>query len=757
MSKKKKTARKKKKVSKKKISWIFNRWILQLLMILLCVFIAYCIWLDFGIRKEFEGKRWAVPARVYSQPAEIYLGQQISKQTLIKQLKNLGYKPVSLLSGSGQYSVSQYKVNIFLREFRYTDGLETAKKISVSFKQQSIVGIENLSNSQAIQITRLEPELIGKIFPLHDEDRILVKTDEIPQRLIDALIAIEDRRFFEHHGIDPIGILRSIYINLLSGKISQGGSTLTQQLVKNMFLTRERTFHRKINEMLMAVLLDYHYSKEHILAAYVNEVFLGQNGTKAIHGFGTAAEFYFSRPLQELNLEQIALLVGMVKGASYYNPRRHPERALKRRNIVLAAMHNLNLIASSDFEIANKRKLQVSKKPDWSSAKYPAFLELVRRHLKRDYQTDDLRNEGLKVHTTIDPVIQEKTEQNVIASMNLLDKRAGLKKGALEIAVVIISHHDGEILALLGDRDPKQNAFNRALDAHRPIGSLIKPAIYLSALQQADKYNVLSVIDDSPITLNSDGGKSWTPQNYDKVSHGKVPLIRALTRSYNQSTVRLGMQLGLEKVIKQLKHLGVDGDIRPLPSLLLGAIDLSPYQITQMYQTIASDGLQVPLKTVRAVFDQNGHKLKSYDLRIKEYIKPEAVFLTKYLLTQVVENGTAAKLKQTLPSLMPLAGKTGTTNNLRDTWFAGFGDRILGVVWVGRDDNKSTKLTGSTGAMMVWSGIMKDIKPTPVVLFPTDEITWASFPDLSNPPISCQNNKNYPFIKIYTPDSINCF
>ncbi|MEQ8289200.1 MAG: penicillin-binding protein 1B [Gammaproteobacteria bacterium] len=757
MPRKKKASRKKRPSRKSTLKSYLKRWIWQLLVIGVCVFLSYCVWLDYQIKKEFEGKRWSIPARVYAQPTELYIGRHYDQNKLVTKLKELGYKPVRMLQGPGQYGVNNDLVNFYLRDFSYWDGNEESKKISVRFTQQYVASITDLDTGKKLQIIRLEPVLIGKIFPLHDEDRVLVHLNDVPETLVDALIAIEDRNFYQHHGIDPKGILRSLFVNIVSGKIAQGGSTLTQQLVKNLFLTRERTYTRKINEMLMALMLDYHYSKESILAAYVNEIFLGQHGARAIHGFGTAAEFYFSRPLNELNLEQVALLVGMIKGPSYYNPRRHPERARQRRDLVLDAMLELDYISAAQHERSTKRSLRISDKPSWSSAKYPAFLDLVRRHLRRDYENTDLRNEGLKIHTTLDTEMQDTVERSVQVSLQRLDSLANFKPDTLETAVVIASQNDGEVMALLGDRDRNQNAFNRALDAKRPIGSLIKPAIYLTALESPGKYHVLTALDDSPVSLVQDNGRTWTPRNYDNLTRGKVPLLRSLAKSYNLSTVRLGLDVGLERVIKTLRNLGISGDIPRVPALLLGALDLSPYEVTQMYQTIASGGLQVPLKTVRAVFDSEGQPLKKYDLQVREYLKPEDAFLTQYLLTQVVEQGTAARLKRELPSLMPLAGKTGTTNDLRDTWFAGFGDRLLGVVWVGRDDNSPTKLTGSTGAMQVWLGIMKQLKPVPLMLLPPENIEWQSLPDLGNPPGSCSQRANYPFVKGTAPRTVNCF
>ena len=757
MSKKRQSTRKRKKQRKNNNKSLLKRWLSQIIVIFGCVFLSYCVLIDFQIRKEFEGKRWSVPARVYAQPLELYAGREYNLKLLIKRLKNAGYQSVSKLTGPGQFRSRASVVAVYTRQFHYWDGIERARKIRIQFSNKRITTISELDNGQSVQIIRLTPMLIGKIFPLHDEDRVLIGYDETPESLIKALIAVEDRNFFDHSGVDPKGILRSTFVNLLAGKVAQGGSTLTQQLIKNMFLTRERTFSRKLNEMLMALMLEYHYSKQNILTAYVNEIYLGQNGARSIHGFGTAAEFYFSKPLGELNIAEIALLVGMVKGASYYNPRKHPERALDRRNLVLNLMQQQGFISTSEFKAASLASLGVTEKPNWSSAKYPAYIDLVRRHLKRDYRIDDLRNEGLQIHTTLDVDKQEITQNSVKSSLSKLDKEKGFKSGALQSALVMVGQHNGEVLALIGGRNKDKNAFNRALDAKRPIGSLVKPAIYMTALDHASKYHVLTSLDDSRIVLKQANGKRWTPKNYDNTTHGKVPLIRSIAKSYNLSTVRLGMALGLENVIQTLKNLGVTSSIPQLPSILLGALNLSPYEVTQMYQTIASGGLQIPLRSIRAVLDEEGKPLRRYDLAVREYVKPETAFLTQYLLTEVVQNGTAKRLTRELPSLMPLAGKTGTTNAYRDSWFAGFGDRLLAVVWVGRDDNQTAKLTGSGGAMQIWLDIMKKIKPEPLSLIEPEEIEWRIYQDMSNPDNTCVQKKAYPFIKNYAPNNIVCY
>ena len=754
---KRRSAKKRKKTVKKSRPSLIRRWSIQFFIIGLCIFFSYCLILDFQVRKKFEGKRWSIPARVYTQELELYPGRRYGSRDLIRKLKERGYQPVKKLSGPGQFAVGKHAIELFSREFHYAGGVETAKRLRIEINQRAISRIIDQASGKARQIIRIEPLLMGKIFPLNDEDRILVPYDAIPASLINALIAVEDRNFYSHAGIDLKGIARSIYVNLTAGRVIQGGSTLTQQLVKNMFLGRERAFSRKINEMLMALSLEYHYSKESILSAYVNEVYLGQHGARSIRGFGTAAEFYFAKPLAELNVAQIALLVGLVKGASYYNPRRRPERALQRRNLVLRLMRQQNFLAQTEYQRLSGKPLQVKEKLNWSSARYPAYLDLVRRHLKRDYRVNDLSHAGLRLFTSLDSDKQEAMEHGISAELGKLERQKGFAAGALQVAMLMADPHNGEVLALAGGRDRDNNAFNRALDARRAIGSLIKPAIYMTALGQPQKYHVLSPLDDTAIELKQQGGKRWRPKNYDNKTHGRTPLARSLARSYNLSTVRLGLQLGLDNIILTLKNLGVKTPVPRLPSVLLGSLELSPYEVTGMYQTIANDGLPLPLQTIRAVMDREQRPLRRYRPARKGPVKPAAVFLTQFLLTEAVASGTARRLTAELPSLMPLAGKTGTTNALRDSWFAGFGDDLLAVSWIGRDDNRSARLNGADGAMQLWLSIMKQVRPAPLTLTAPAEIDWRPYPDMSGTAGACRGQKRYPFIAVHMPGRIACF
>ncbi len=724
---------------------------LQISAIVLLCSIAYIFWLDHRVTSEFEGKRWSLPARVYARPLELYAGAEINSEQLLDVLNTLGYQNVGTLYGPGQYQKSDNTIQFISRVFEFWDNQEQSKKIRLGFSDSSIQSITDASSGKLISVFRLEPELIAKIYPEHNEDRVLVDYNDVPLFLVDALIAVEDRNFYRHNGIDFKGIFRALITNLSSGGLRQGGSTLTQQLVKNYFLTSERTFSRKINEVIMALLLEQHYSKAEILSAYINEIYLGQHGARGVHGFGTAAEFYFSRPLNELKPEEIALLVALVRGASFYNPRSHPDRALKRRNLTISLMQEQGYMSENDANKLTSRPLRISKKPSWSGAKYPAFTDLVRRQLLRDYKNEDLRTEGLRIFTTLNSRYQEILEQKIARRLLNLENQKQLTPGTLQSAAVITSVETGEVLALTGGRNNASNDFNRALDAVRPIGSLVKPAVYLTAIMQPEKYHSLTLLEDKPIKLKQHDGTFWQPKNYDEITHGDIALHTALSKSYNLATINLGMNLGLPAVIKTLQALGVKQNIPAYPSLLLGALDLSPFQVTQMYQTLASGGFQVPLKTIKEVLDKNGQPLNRYGLDIKQTLDANSVFITRYLLSEVVNSGTAKSITARLPDLLPLAGKTGTTNELRDSWFAGFGDNVLGVIWVGRDDNQPSRLTGASGALQVWIDIMQSLRPQPLSFITPDGVQWAKVLYDKRVADDCEDAMSYPFIRSYIP------
>lgn len=724
----------------------------QWLFISALVLASCVLWTDHVVRAQFEGRRWALPARVYGRPLEAYPGRSLSVEGLVKELDALGYRNVDRLSGPGQYVERRDAVSLVTRGFTFWDAVEPSRRVVARFNGPRLESLE--SNGGGSALVRIEPLEIARIYPHHNEDRVLVKLGDVPPILVRSLLAIEDKAFYQHFGIDPRGIVRALLENVRARSIRQGGSTLTQQLAKNFYLTRDRTVWRKLNEILIALILESRYSKDEILEAYLNEIYLGQDGAHAIHGFGLASQFYFGLPLSEIKTHQMALLASLARGASLYDPRRHPQRALQRRNRVLAEMIEEHIITPKEGRRLMSTALDVTPKPRFTGSRFPAFMDLVRRQLVRDYQEEDLRSEGLQIFTTLDPQLQLRSERVLATRIAVLEVQRRLAPADLQGAMITTGTDTGEVLALVGGRDPDYAGFNRVLDAKRQVGSIVKPAVYLAAMARPESYNLLTPLSDSPLRLQDRNGKDWVPQNYDKQFHGAVPLHAALANSYNLATVRLGMDLGLVEVRRTLKALGIDEEIPDYPSVLLGTIDLSPLQVAQMYQTLASGGFHIPLRAIREVSTQEGRPLRRYELAIRQAFRPAPIFLINYLLTQVVRSGTARDLGAQLPKAMPVAGKTGTTNELRDSWFAGFDSDRLTVVWLGRDGNQPAGLSGAAGAMRVWSDLMRELPPAPLHPTAPEDIAWCWIDSASGrrTDAGCPNANHYPFIAPHAPN-----
>ena len=608
-----KTSKRKKSTSasqKKKSSKPFiTLQTIKLILIVLVVSSAYVMWLDYRIYDEFEGRKWSVPARVYSRPAEVYTGQQFTIANFIRRLNLSGYQQANEITLPGEYSFHPNRVLVYLRSFDYWDGKFIANLYDIEFQNGAISRIFDKKAGSNIAILRIDPVLIGKIYPDHNEDRVLVSLFDVPEFLIKALASVEDRDFYHHHGIDFKGILRAFWVNIRRGEFAQGGSTITQQLVKNYFLTAQRTLTRKFNEMIMALLLERRYSKDEIITAYLNEVYLGQDGARAIHGFGTAAEFYFNKPIGELSQEQLALLVGMVRGASFYNPRRSPERAIARRNLVLDVMQDQGQITAAINLMLKKSPLGVTAKPVRPGRQYAAFLDMAKQQLLNEYDIEALKNDGLIIYSTLQPMLQSDMEFNVEKRLQTLENSQDYPHGTLEAAISIINPVNGNVLGLYGGRNYLYSGFNHAIQAKRPIGSLIKPFVYLAALSKPDEYGLLSTLSDEKVNLLQDTGETWTPENYDRIEHGKVSVIEALINSYNLATVNLGMTIGVNNVVSKLIQSGVISDIHPYPSILLGALELTPLQVTQLYQILANGGYKVPINTIQEVLNRDGNPL----------------------------------------------------------------------------------------------------------------------------------------------------
>ena len=726
VTRKKKVVRRKKKVtgSRKKTGFSWFKWTFGVLLLASLLLGGYSLYLSKVVRVKFEGKRWSVPARVYARPLDLYVGAAIKPEQLQAELIALGYRKVGHPTAAAQWSRAKNRFLFRTRDFQFWDGSEPASFADVRFDGHGISDMRDGASGSPIDLLRMEPPEIGSIYPSHNEDRVLVKREDLPDHLVQALLAAEDRKYYSHRGVDPGAIFRALMVNLRAGKSVQGASTLTQQLVKNFYLTPERTLTRKLNEALMALMLDARYDKDEILEAYANEVFLGQDGARAIHGFGLASYFYFNRPLSELRVHETALLVGLLKGASYYNPRQNPERSLQRRNLVLDLMARQGFISSVSAEEAKKRPLGVTEKGRVNSVTHPAFIDLVRRQLRRDYREEDLTSEGLRIFTTLDPWLQLTAEKRLSKGLLQLEKNRNMGGKVLEGAAVLVSPEGGEVRALVGGRESRFAGFNRALDAVRPVGSLIKPFVYLTALMQPDQYTLVTQLEDTRLTVRTRDGQQWTPKNYDKQEHGLVQLHTALANSYNLATVRLGMALGVDQVVKVLKDFGIHRPIKPFPSLFLGATSLTPLEVAQMYQVLAADGFRAPLRAIREITDSAGEPLQRYPLEVERVADPAAVYLLKRNLVEVTRAGTGRGVYRYLPDGLEVAGKTGTTNNLRDSWFAGFSSDLLAVVWIGRDDNKPAGLTGASGALRIWGQMMKPLEPLPLSLIPPDDVTY---------------------------------
>ncbi len=728
-----------------------------------CLLLAgsYILRLDRQITSKFEGKRWELPARIYARPLELYVGKTMPVGALKRELILLRYSQKDNPRKPGEYNIQKNEITIFSRTFPFADLQQPASLIKITIHDKIIVNLVDLDSKEEIPMFRLEPVQYASIYPTHNEDRLLIKLADVPESLIKILLLIEDNTFYSHWGLRPASIIRAALANLRAGKTIQGGSTLTQQLVKNLFLSNERTLLRKVNEAIMSLLLEYHYNKDEILEAYLNEVYLGQDGKRAIHGFALASRFYFGRDLTELEPEQFALLVGIVKGASYYNPRHQPERAKFRRDQVLDILASAELISQTETDLLKKKPLAVIQETPSGITFYPAFLELVREQLARDYKDEDLRSEGLSVFTTLDPIIQEQAEDSLTGELALIEKRRGkAETQTLQGAMVVASVDQGEVVAVVGNRSTRQSGFNRALDMKRQIGSIIKPAVFLAALSRPASYNLLTTIYDTPIKVPI-AGKDWQPENYDHTFHGPLPLMQALIHSYNVATVQLGMDLGLDIVIDMLKQLGIQDKIQPYPSLLLGSVELSPFEVLQMYQTIAAGGYQTPLRAILAVTDQGNNTLQRYPLTVQQSVDPGAVFCLSNALQEVTTSGTASALQRLLPEGLTVAGKTGTTNDLRDSWFAGFSGMHVAVTWVGRDDNQPTGLTGATGALGVWAATMAKIDTTPLQPQSPDNIKWfyadTSSGKIFNQKCTREQGTLLPFISDgLLPEVINC-
>ena len=711
--------------------------------------VPYTWVLNRRVVQRFGDLEFSQPTRVYAEPLALAPGVPMDGATLRQELEFADYTNRVDARVPGTWSSLGDRFVIASRGYADPSGGELPRRVLVTLAQGQVTSLLDLTSRQPLARWHLDPARIATLYGAHQEEREVIRLAQLPPLLVTGLQAVEDRDFNSHIGIDFSGIARALLADLRTRSLEQGGSTLTQQLVRNLFLDRSRTLVRKLNEALLSILITAHYSRGRILDAYMNEVYLGQQGGQAIHGFAAGSRFYFGRPLSALRPQEIALLVGLVRGPSYYDPRRYPARALARRNTVLDEFWRTGLIGRSMLDYARATPLGVTPQPRLPRDRFPNFLDLVRRQLRQDFGAARLRAGGLSVYTTLDPSAQLDAESALSGTLAALGPRGR----GLEGAVVVTDSRSGAVRALVGGRDPGTPGFNRALDAHRQIGSTIKPFVYLVALAQPQRWSLASVLQDEPIDVSLPNGHHWSPRNDDNQSHGPVLLVDALAHSYNQASVRLGMQLGLPRIRQFLSSFELSTPINPDPSLLLGAQDLSPYELAELYQFVASGGRPEPLRAVRGVLGADGHLLKRYDSAVVQPQYQVAVRLLTWALQQVPIMGTARALGASPLGVLHAAGKTGTSEGQRDSWFAGFTGSDLAVVWVGRDDDRPTALWGATGALPVWMRLFDKLptKPMSAAPLPGLDLRWINPTSGHLESSECDGARQLPFVKGYEP------
>ena len=733
-----------------KIKLTLSSLALAVLIIVFVISLAVIAIIDSRVTNKLEGVLWTVPAKVYSRSLDLAEGLSINKSNLLRELKMLSYSEKKSPTKPGEYFYNKNNLNIFLRG--YED--QNSGLFEIFIRDGRVEKITN-QLGLSVDLVKLEPVAIGGMYPSHMEDRVLVSWPQVPSILIETILSVEDQNFFNHKGISLKSISRAFFTNVKAGDIEQGGSTITQQLAKNLFFSPEQTIKRKVMEAIAALLIEFHYSKEEILLAYINDVFLAQSGKRAVHGFGMGAQHFFGTSLMNLETDQIALLVGMLKGPSLYNPRRNPNNATNRRNLVLKILHRGGYISLSSLEEMKKRPLRVVPPSFRSETRYPAFHDLVRLELRENYQDSELRTQGLRIQTNLDPVLQESLESSIKKTKIELVNKYGNKLNELEGAAIAVDIISGEIKAVVGSSSPSKFGFNRSINAIRPIGSLVKPFIYLTALNKYDEYTLTTILDDSKLSVES-GGEIWEPNNFDKQYHGKIPLHVALWQSYNIASARLGMELGYDSVQETFSKLGINKTIERYPSLFIGSFEMSPFDAIQSYQVIAADGFYSPLRSIRDIKDLKGEIDLSYPYKIEQRIRPEPLHLLKFAMKQTFISGTARGYPRKKIESWQAGGKTGTSDDQRDSWFVGFAGDLLVLVWLGFDDNRPTPLTGRSGALEVWKNFIDDIQPTAVQgnNFPRIKYVWVDKKDGLLSGEKCRNSLLVPFINGTEPNTI---
>lgn len=676
---------------------------------------AYTYKLSQEVEQKFSlSHKWDIPSKIYSDAAYYYPGISIKQARLSEKLGRLGYRNTGAkINGPGDYAITPEHIEIYLHDFDYP--LEEFKGYPVKIKLQDgiISEIIRSETGETVPALKLEPELVATIFGDQMEDRTLVTLKEAPQHLLEAIIVVEDERFFKHRGIDYIAILRAAVKDIAARKIVQGGSTLTQQLVKNYFLTSKKSMIRKLQEAIIALILESKHSKEEILEAYINEIYLGQRGSSSVSGVGEASKLYFAKNVDQLTLGESALLAGMIRGPNSYNPFSRKEKARERRDLVLGKLYEEKLITKEAYKNALAEQIITPSRPTKTNMA-PYFMDFVKMQLADLYSDDILKKEGLKIFTTLDMTHQLIAEQVVKEEIDRLEKdyASVLPKGheePLQGALVSIHPQTGFIRAMVGGRSYNDTQFNHISQAVRQPGSTFKPFVYLTAFdpkRTSNLYAPTSKIDDTTFSVTA-GGENWTPKNYDKTEHGEVTLRTALTHSYNIAAARLGLNVGLDAVVNTARDCGITSDLQAVPSVSLGSFEVTPLEMAAAYTIFPNGGIRAEPISIIHVVTKEGEILERKNIEMKRIFDPEPVYLTTSILKDVIDRGTGAGARRFGFNGIA-AGKTGTTSSYRDAWFVGFTPNYLALAWVGYDDNTTTNMSGGRAALPIWAKFMKE-------------------------------------------------
>jgi penicillin-binding protein 1B len=684
---------------------------------ILYFFFSYYYALQNEVTQRFAGRHWSIPSRIYSDSTLVYPGIDLDSIGFFQRLARLNYHRIisAGLPGRGEYVRDQRRgrLVIFLHRFSYPYEEFPGEMVALELKGDTVVAMRDVGSGKPIYSMQLEPELLSGIFQGSWEQRRLVRLSMIPPAMIDAILAAEDHRFYEHHGIDIVRIIKAAYVDFTSGHVRQGGSTLTQQLMKNFFLNSQRTYQRKIKEVIMAYIAERLYTKDEILENYINDIYLGQRGQEGIYGVWEASEYYFSKTPADLTIGEMATIAGMISSPNRLNPLRHSDLARIRRNEVLGLMLQDGYISKAAYDNAVMEPLR-PRETFAETNDAPYFVDYVKHELAERYPADVLTGEGLRIFTTLDVHMQKLAEKAVDENLDELEAkyprlRRKEEKDRLESALIALEPPTGKIRAMVGGRNYRQSQFNRVTQSHRQPGSVFKPVTYLAALDETleggpDRFLPTTYIEDEPFTWTY-GDMSWTPKNYKDRYFGRVTLEFALQESLNSATSRLANAVGLDRVRAMAAKLGF-GDLPPYPSIVLGGIEVTPMQISNAYAVFANEGLEVQPYAVTAVVDQNGHVIQGHELKAAQVLSPQLAFMLDFMLENVINHGTGIGARR-LGFKRPAAGKTGTTNDAKDAWFAGFTPNLLAVVWTGFDQKEVLNLTGAEASLPAWTTFMK--------------------------------------------------